>query len=868
MTWFARRPKVRHLRLRTEPGTADDQFLQVPLTEHFDYLDVLSLELSQQDLYALQQADYGVVAGRVVANEGVGVPNCRISIFIPAPAPSATEEPLEAYLRQRYPWQQIGPDDVDESGRRYNLLPAQPAFRGYNGFPYNELGIGATPVTPLGSFPEREGVLTDPVAQAVHERYYRYTTVTNESGDFVLMGVPVGQHTLHLDADLTDLGRWSYSAAMLQQVLGYPESQFEENGKRVKQTTDLNSMSHLITLDNRVTVRPLWGQRDETGSTKGNLLGITRQDFRFPVPLRPHFTLGGSLFSMGRNRWWGDNLHFRLHFGLRNLCVRTSDWIIGGGCSFGINFCAGIDVTVLTIEVGNCDNHPDDTFYFGFGFRIPNIIPFFRFEFRDDYCRLNGGKYDSSPFDLINHGATCECDVDAALQHVPDDGLSAGLLLSSHRPELPVVKLFSLTDEISDEQATRWLSLLDAGQQRITESDWGEFNPATSVKLIPKTGYLALLEQGQFILQPFCNRRPMITGEDGRLVDSPDPSKGVMTEFRGYLHVKGSQELDTPSTADSTGRLALKIPQSFDYGYAYDADGNPHSQQDNPRTNEWIFRHGLFQAGRLYSVAQRVATRRATMSNEEEQENDIGFLSQTFQPDADGSVYKKGWDVQTGLLIYTDRPEGRIYKNGSTYTPENTTPQRDNFPANDTTYLGQESNFSRSPSAPVNTSTSGTTQYVRPGPPHTDFDWNTYPAGLVDQGIHVSEPTTTSMWVQNQTVAIKWALSGGATIPGGRVQIRLVVLGNSSTTSPPYLLFNTDKSQIFSLSSRQTFNAANPVYNWASYLIAKPSTVRVNGFTNVNTANMDFDLTCRIIINSLDDSTVYGVSPSFTMRIV
>jgi hypothetical protein len=40
----------------------------------------------------------------------------------------------------------------------------------------------------------------------MYEKYYKYTTTTNKSGDYILFGVPVGEHYLHYDCDVSDIG--------------------------------------------------------------------------------------------------------------------------------------------------------------------------------------------------------------------------------------------------------------------------------------------------------------------------------------------------------------------------------------------------------------------------------------------------------------------------------------------------------------------------------------------------------------------------------------------------------------------------------------------------------------------------------------
>ena len=55
------------VRIRTDLG---DKNLMVELNQDFDFLEILSLKISQEDLYNTFCADYGVLVGRVIANKG------------------------------------------------------------------------------------------------------------------------------------------------------------------------------------------------------------------------------------------------------------------------------------------------------------------------------------------------------------------------------------------------------------------------------------------------------------------------------------------------------------------------------------------------------------------------------------------------------------------------------------------------------------------------------------------------------------------------------------------------------------------------------------------------------------------------------
>ena len=74
-------------RIRTKPGE-DDGYLKVKLdlTQNYDFLEILSLKLTQVDDYQDFCSDYGVIAGKIDINTGFGLPNVKVSIFVPIDA--------------------------------------------------------------------------------------------------------------------------------------------------------------------------------------------------------------------------------------------------------------------------------------------------------------------------------------------------------------------------------------------------------------------------------------------------------------------------------------------------------------------------------------------------------------------------------------------------------------------------------------------------------------------------------------------------------------------------------------------------------------------------------------------------------------
>ena len=71
-----------NVRIRTTPG-GEDKYIKVKLEQEVDNLEILSLRISQSEVYKRMCSDYGVVVGRAIGNGGIGVPNAKISIFIP-----------------------------------------------------------------------------------------------------------------------------------------------------------------------------------------------------------------------------------------------------------------------------------------------------------------------------------------------------------------------------------------------------------------------------------------------------------------------------------------------------------------------------------------------------------------------------------------------------------------------------------------------------------------------------------------------------------------------------------------------------------------------------------------------------------------
>jgi hypothetical protein len=257
-------------RIRTEVGV--DKYINVNLEQDWDSLEILSLKILANNVYPRFCADYGVVTGRVFVNGGFGLPNAKVSVFIPL----AGEDELNPVISELYPFKTI--NDTTEEGYRYNLLPKVPSYKGH---------------VSTGSFPNKADVLMDESYIEVYDSYYRFTVTTNESGDFMIFGVPVGEQTIVMDVDLSDIGCFSLSPQdLIQQGLA-TESQV--NGARFKSSTNLRELPQIKNLVFNVDVRPFWGAEDLCQ------IGITRVDFDLTkqanINIQPSSIFMGSIIS-------------------------------------------------------------------------------------------------------------------------------------------------------------------------------------------------------------------------------------------------------------------------------------------------------------------------------------------------------------------------------------------------------------------------------------------------------------------------------------------------------------------------------------------------------------------------------------------
>ena len=285
------------VRIRTTPN-GEDKYVKVELKQDFDLLEILSLKIKQSDVYGNFCSNHGVVAGRVIINNGFGVPNVKVSIFIP----KNSDNPI---VEQLYPYDSPTPDEKNVNGIRYNLLPDTQQKLSH---------------TPVGTFPDKISILDDKTNLEVYERYYKYTTTTNESGDFILFGVPTGNQLLHYDMDVSDIGFISARPYELIEQ-GIPKEQFASPFK-YKSSRNLDSLTQVISANLNIQVEPFWCDSLSTG----RVLGITRKDISIDsLELIPTAMFFGSVLSDDEKDSVNKNCRPRKKTGQMN------EMITGGG---------------------------------------------------------------------------------------------------------------------------------------------------------------------------------------------------------------------------------------------------------------------------------------------------------------------------------------------------------------------------------------------------------------------------------------------------------------------------------------------------------------------------------------------------------
>jgi len=257
------------IRIRTTPNDGN-KTINIELNQKFDFIEILSLKISQEDAYRRFCSDYGVVVGRVTINNGFGVPNAKVSIFIPI----TDEDKQDPVISGLYPYSAT--DDKNHDGYRYNLLPKT-----------NETLDDC--FTETGSFFNKREFQDNDEALDIYCKYYKYTTVTNAAGDYMFFGIPNGSYLIHVDADISNVGIVSQKPYDLVRE-GSNDSQFYSRSK-FKKSENLDTLTQIKTRNGSVNVIPFWGDTEQCN------IGITRFDVDLATNVVPTAIFMGSIFG-------------------------------------------------------------------------------------------------------------------------------------------------------------------------------------------------------------------------------------------------------------------------------------------------------------------------------------------------------------------------------------------------------------------------------------------------------------------------------------------------------------------------------------------------------------------------------------------
>jgi hypothetical protein len=282
-----------------------DKNITVKIEQDFDNLEVLSLKISNADAYTKMCSDFGVIVGRVMLNSGFGVQNARVNIFIPI----TEQDKSRPEILELYPFETV--NDTYPNGVRYNLLP--------------RIRNGKNPShKAVGNFPHESDFSHYPQLLEITDKYYKYTTTTNESGDYMIFGVPLGQKDIVMDFDVFDTTSFDITANdLVEQVsLNGSISALEAllassadpalniitgntinpnkvpnfiykgfNNYDVEVKTNLDDMVNIFHEVKQVMVSPFWGDDDFCD------VGITRCDFKIDFKYTPTAIFFGYIHS-------------------------------------------------------------------------------------------------------------------------------------------------------------------------------------------------------------------------------------------------------------------------------------------------------------------------------------------------------------------------------------------------------------------------------------------------------------------------------------------------------------------------------------------------------------------------------------------
>lgn len=175
-------------RLKTKILPEQNQYLTVKIDQNFDSLDILTLSIYGTDVYPNPCGDWGVVIGRVVDSNNFPMENVKIGYIIDLDEDDSNDITIRTIYN-------------DIVGSKYPLLPKYKVNKNH---------------FPVGGFPSEDEVMSNSALEYVYKKYFKYVASTNQNGDYVILGVPLGSGSLLMNFDSTDAG--SLSTTPIQQL--------------------------------------------------------------------------------------------------------------------------------------------------------------------------------------------------------------------------------------------------------------------------------------------------------------------------------------------------------------------------------------------------------------------------------------------------------------------------------------------------------------------------------------------------------------------------------------------------------------------------------------------------------------------------
>jgi len=281
---------------RINTNVISDTLLNVNLQQDFDFLEILSLKLAKKDTYRFHSSNYGVIIGRVLANDAFGIPNAKISVFIERDTNDSRE------IENIYPYTDV--TAKDKNARRYNILPD-----------YSD----DTCYRVVGTFPNKRLLLDENIQLEIYDKYWKYTTVTNNAGDYMLFGVPTGSTTVHVDIDLSDIGILSQKPYDFL-YKGYNLSDFDST-TQFKESTNLDYLKQIITQNRSVYVYPFWGD------SNNGIACITRSDIQIEYQFETTCIFMGAIVSDNGENSIDNNCAVNRNNGMNDQLVASNGTI-------------------------------------------------------------------------------------------------------------------------------------------------------------------------------------------------------------------------------------------------------------------------------------------------------------------------------------------------------------------------------------------------------------------------------------------------------------------------------------------------------------------------------------------------------------